>query len=174
MAQTEIDKFSTSERLNKQDLDVISVTLTTDAETIGDNKLFSLAIEIPFATSENGGSGLIKSITILDQTTTAPAMDIVFSSVNTSLAQDEVKSIGEDVADLDAALVNMLGVVKIAAGDYTNLTDSSLASKTGIDLGIQSASGSTSIFATAINRSGGNFVASSTSVLRMKVTIQKD
>jgi hypothetical protein len=166
MAQTEIDKFSTSERLNKQDLDVISVTLTTDAETIGDNKLFSLAIEIPFATSENGGSGLIKSITILDQTTTAPAMDIVFSSVNTSLAQDEGKSIGEDVADLDAALVNMLGVVKIASGDYTNLTDSSLASK--------SASGSTSIFATAINRSGGNFVASSTSVLRMKVTIQKD
>ena len=101
-------------------------------------------------------------------------MDIVFSSVNTSLAQDEGKSIGEDVADLDAALVNMLGVVKIAAGDYTNLTDSSLASKTGIDLGIQSASGSPSIFATAINRSGGNFVASSTSVLRMKVTIQKD
>ena len=138
------------------------------------SELFSLAIEIPFATSENGGSGLIKSITILDQTTTAPAMDIVFSSVNTSLAQDEGKSIGEDVADLDAALVNMLGVVKIAAGDYTNLTDSSLASKTGIDLGIQSASGSTSIFATAINRSGGNFVASSTSVLRMKVTIQKD
>ena len=101
-------------------------------------------------------------------------MDIIFSSVNTSITQDEGKAVGEDVADLDSALVNMLGVVKIVAGDYTNLADSSLASKSAIDLGIQSASGSTSIFASAINRSGGNFVASSTSVLRMKVTIQKD
>ena len=75
---------------------------------------------------------------------------------------------------MDAALVNMLGVVKIVAGDYTNLTDSSLASKSNIDLGIQSASGSTSIFASAINRSGGNLVASATTVLRMKITIQKD
>ena len=174
MAQTEIDKFSTSERLNKQDLDVISVTLTTDAETIGDNKLFSLAIEIPFATSENGGSGLIKSITILDQTTTGPAMDIVFSSVNTSISGDEGKAVGEDVADLDAAFVNMLGVVKIVAGDYTDLFDSKLGSKTGIDLGIHSAAASTSIFASAINRSGANFTAGATTVLRMKVTIQKD
>ena len=70
MAQTEIDKFSTSERLNKQDLDVITVTLTSDAESINDNKVISQSIELPFATSENGGSGLIKSITILDQTTT--------------------------------------------------------------------------------------------------------
>tara|TARA_B100000424_G_scaffold152942_1_gene116781 strand:- start:87 stop:611 length:525 start_codon:yes stop_codon:yes gene_type:complete len=174
MAETSISEFSTTERLNKQAIDVISVTLTTDAETIGDNKVFAQAIEIPFATSVNGGSGIIKSITILDQTTTGPAMDIIFSSVNTSITQDEGKAVGEDVADLDSALVNMLGVVKIVAGDYTNLADSSLASKSAIDLGIQSASGSTSIFASAINRSGGNFVASSTSVLRMKVTIQKD
>ncbi len=174
MAETSISEFSTTERLNKQAIDVISVTLTTDAETIGDNKVFAQAIEIPFATSVNGGSGIIKSITILDQTTTGPAMDIIFSSVNTSITQDEGKAVGEDVDDLDSALVNMLGVVKIVAGDYTNLADSSLASKSAIDLGIQSASGSTSIFASAINRSGGNFVASSTSVLRMKVTIQKD
>ena len=174
MAETSISEFSPTERLNKQALDVISVTLTTDAETIGDNKVFAKAIEIPFATSVNGGSGLIKSITILDQTTTGPAMDIVFSSVNTEITQDEGKAVGEDVDDLDAALVNMLGVVKIASGDYTNLTDSSLASKSNIDLGIQSASGSTSIFASAINRSGGNLVASATTVLRMKITIQKD
>ena len=94
MAETSISEFSTVERLNKQALDVITVTLTTDAETIGDN--------------------------------------------------------------------------------YTDLADSSLASKSNIDLGIQSASGSTSIFASAINRSGGNYVASATTVLRMKITIQKD
>ena len=174
MAETSISEFSTVERLNKQALDVITVTLTTDAETIGDNKVFAKAIEIPFATSVNGGSGLIKSVTILDQTTTSPAMDIVFSSVNTEITQDEGKSVGEDVADLDSALVNMLGVVKIASGDYTDLAASSLASKSNIDLGIQSASGSTSIFASAINRSGGNYVASATTVLRMKITIQKD
>jgi len=174
MAETEIGKYSAAEKLNKMDLDVITVTLTTDAETIGDNKVFAQAIEIPFATAENGGSGLIKSITILDQTTTGPAMDIIFSTANTSITQDEGKAVGEDVADLDSALVNMLGVVKIVAGDYTDLADSSLGSKTGIDLGIHSADGSTSIYASAINRSGANYTASATTVLRMKVTIQKD
>tara|TARA_Y100000310_G_scaffold212335_1_gene213162 strand:+ start:1001 stop:1525 length:525 start_codon:yes stop_codon:yes gene_type:complete len=174
MAQTDIHGLSVQEKLNTRDLDVITVTLTTDAETIGDNKVFAQAIEIPFATSVTGGSGLIKSITILDQTTTSPAMDIVFSSVNTSITQDEGKAVGEDVADLDSALVNMLGVVKIVAGDYTDLADSSLASKTGIDLGIHSAAASSSIYASAINRSGSNYVASATTVLRMKVTIQKD
>ena len=69
MAETIINQFTEKERLNKQVLDVITVTLTTDAETIGDNKVFAQAIEIPYATSMNGGSGLIKSITILDQTT---------------------------------------------------------------------------------------------------------
>ena len=174
MAETSISEFSTVERLNKQALDVITVTLTTDAETIGDNKVFAKAIEIPFATSVNGGSGLIKSVTILDQTTTSPAMDIVFSSDNTEITEDEGKAVGEDVADLDSALVNMLGVVKIVAGDYTDLADASLGSKSNIDLGIQSESDSKSIYASAINRSGGNYVASATTVLRMKITIQKD
>ena len=68
----------------------------------------------------------------------------------------------------------MLGVVKIVKGDYTDLADSSLASKTWINLGIQTASDSKSIYASAINRSGGNYVASATTVLRMKITIQKD
>ena len=51
MAQTEIGKYSAGEKLNKMDLDVITVTLTTDAETIGDNKVFAQAIEKPFATA---------------------------------------------------------------------------------------------------------------------------
>ena len=62
MAETIINQFTEKERLGKQALDVITVTLTTDAETIGDNKVFAKAIEIPYATSMNGGSGLIKSI----------------------------------------------------------------------------------------------------------------
>ena len=130
MAQTDVHGFSVQEKLNKRHLDVITVTLTTDAETIGDNKVFAQAIEIPFATALNGGTGVIKSITILDQTTTSPAMDIIFSSVNTSITQDEGKAVSE--------------------------TDSS------------------SIYASAINRSGSNYVASATTVLRMKITIQKD
>ena len=37
MAQTNLYKYSLQERDNKKELDVITVTLTTDAETIGDN-----------------------------------------------------------------------------------------------------------------------------------------
>ena len=55
MAETIINQFTEKERLGKQALDVITVTLTTDAETIGDNKVFAKAIEIPYATSMKGG-----------------------------------------------------------------------------------------------------------------------
>jgi len=174
MAETIINQFTEKERLGKQALDVITVTLTTDAETIADDKVIAQAIEIPYATSMNGGSGLIKSITILDQVATGPAIDIVFSSDNTAITDDEGNAVGEGVADLDSALANMLGVVQVVSGDYTDLVDSKLGTKTNIDLGIQTESNSKSIYASVINRSGGNYVASATTVLRMKITIQKD
>ena len=88
--------------------------------------------------------------------------------------RDEGNAVGEGVADLDSALANMLGVVQVVSGDYTDLVDSKLGTKTNIDLGIQTESNSKSIYASVINRSGGNYVASSTTVLRMKITIQKD
>tara|TARA_R100000700_G_C3178957_1_gene155014 strand:- start:6023 stop:6562 length:540 start_codon:yes stop_codon:yes gene_type:complete len=166
--------FDIQERLNKQYLDVVTVTATTDAETIGDNKVIAQSIEIANASSIPGGSGLIKSITILDEVATGPAVDVIFSSVNTAITQDQGKAVGEDVGDLDSALANVVGYVSIAAGDYTDLHDAKVGTKTNIDLAFSTATASTKLYMHIINRSGGNWVATATTNMKVKIGIQKD
>ena len=151
---------------------VITVTATTDAETIGDNKVICTGVEIANAFASNGGTSIIKSISVLDIETVAPAIDIVFSSVSDVITQDEGKAVGEDVAELATVLGNAEGVVKIVTGDYTNLVDCSLATKSSVDLVCKGASDSNSLFMHIINRSGGNWVASSTGSMQVKLGIE--
>ena len=145
------------------------ITATTDAESIGDNKVICQSIEIPNATLDAGGTSLIKSITVSDETTTGPAIDIIFAAHNTAITQDEGKAVGEDVADLDGTISKFLGHVSIAASDYTDLFDAKLGTKTGIDLAVTAAAGSTSIYMHIINRSGSNWTAAETNDLKVTV-----
>tara|TARA_R100000152_G_C6777399_1_gene207235 strand:+ start:522 stop:1046 length:525 start_codon:yes stop_codon:yes gene_type:complete len=174
MSETNINGYSSQQSLAKKALDVISVTATTDAESIGDNKVISQSIEIPYAFSVEGGSSLVKSITVFDDTNTKPAIDIVFSSVNTAITQDEGKLVGEDVDDLDAVFASALGIVKIVTGDYSDLADCAVGSKYGIDLAVQGASGTKSMYMHIINRSGGNWTATSTDDMKVKIGVMKD
>ena len=169
MASTNIHGSTVQERLNKQSLDLITVTATTDAETIGDNKVIAQSIEIPYAVSTNRGRTLLKSITILDEVATGPAIDIVFSAASDAITGDEGKAVGEDVGNLDSALANAIGWVSIAASDYTDLFDCKLGTKSNIDLLVETASDSTSIYMHVINRSGGNWVAVATTNLKVKL-----
>jgi len=174
MAQTDLFKYSTQERQNKQELDVITVTLTTDAETIGDNKVLAQSIEIPYAFSTNGGSSLIQSIVLLDEVVIGPAVDIFFSTTDDAITQDEGKSIGEDVSDLDAVFANFVGHVNVAAGDWADMADAKLGTKSNIQLAVHGASGSTSLYCHVVNRSGANWVATATTNMKMKIGILKD
>ena len=131
---------------------VISVTATTDAEGIAQNKVVATGIEIPKAVLNQGGCSLLKSITISDANNTSLVCDVIFSSVSTAITDDEGKAVGEDVADLDDVIASALGWVQFVAGDHTDLIDARLHTKTGIDLAIQAAAGSTSVYMHIINR----------------------
>ena len=91
MAETNLHKYTVAEKLNKMDVDVITLAMTTDAETISDNDTITQAIEIPNAVSVKGGSAIIQSIVIfnLDNSVESPAMEVVFATDNTNLAGDE-------------------------------------------------------------------------------------
>ena len=154
--------------------DVRTVTATTDAETIGDNKVICQSVEITGAFSSKNNGSMIQSITILDETTTGPAVDVVFSTSNTAISDDEGKAVGEDVADLDDMLANVVGHVSVVAGDYTNLIDSSIATKSNINLVVKGDGSSNSLYMHIINRSGGNWVATATDNMRVKIGFVKN
>ena len=65
MAKTKLQQYSVQEKLNKMDIDLIDVTLTTVAAAIGDNEVISQSIEIPNATYAKGGNCLIKSLSLM-------------------------------------------------------------------------------------------------------------
>ena len=168
MAKTNIKKYSTQEKLNRMEVDLITVTLTTDAEAIADNEIIAQSIEIPNAVSVLGGSAIIQSAILLDEDDEAPGIDLVFSSANTALGSDE----GEAVSISDANARNIQVFVSISS--YTDLIGSQVAVKANIGLVVQAASDSKSIYVHAINRSGGNYTPAATTDFKLKLGIAKD
>jgi hypothetical protein len=167
MAKTELHNYTVQEKLNKMDVDLISVDLLTDEAAIADNQVISDYVEIENAVSVPGGAAIIQSIKLADDGNQGATLDLVFSDANTSLG-----TLNEDVSGADAVGESILGVVAI-----TNYFDGVLwqvASKQNIGLVIKAAAGSTSIYVAAVNRSGGNADYVNTDDLHLKIGIVKD
>jgi len=172
MAETDIHAYSAGEKLNKMDVDLIDVTLTTDVEALSNNDVIAQSIEIPNAVSVTGGSAIIQSIMLLDEDDEAPTVELLFSQVSTAITDDEGKAIGEDVGDLDATFRSFLGATTISS--WSDLVDSQMGTKSNIGLVVKAASGTRSIYVHAINRSGSAYTPAATTDLKMRIGIVKD
>tara|TARA_Y100001963_G_scaffold159398_1_gene262893 strand:- start:1131 stop:1649 length:519 start_codon:yes stop_codon:yes gene_type:complete len=172
MAKTKLQEFTASEKLNKMAVDLIDVTLTTDAEAHADNDVIAQSIEIANAVAVNGGSAIIQSIMLLDEDDEAPTVELLFSQVNTAITDDEGEAIGNSVSDLDATFRSFLGAVTVS--NYSDLVDSQIAVKSNIGLVVKAASDTKSIWVHAVNRSGGTYTPAATTDLKMRIGIVKD
>ena len=150
----------------------LSVTATTDVETINQNKVVAQSIELSNAAYSKGGSVLIKSVTLIDETNSTIECDIIFSSLATAISGDEGKAVGEDVDDLDGVIAKMSGFISIAAADHSGLVDASLACKTGIDLVVQTVDDSRSIYMHIINR-GSAVVMGETNDIKVNIGVMQ-
>ena len=151
----------------RSEINLIDVTLTTVVAAIADNEVISQAIEIPYAVAEKGGSSLIQSIVLNSDDTETPAIDLVFTQVNTAIADAASEAVGNSVGDLDSAGASVLGHVSLT--NYTNMVDFVTATKMNVGLVVSSAITTTSIFVHAINRSGGNFTPTATDDLHLRI-----
>ena len=147
---------------------VITVTATTDAEGIAQDKVVATGIEIPDAVLGNGGCSLIKSITLSAAANTSLVCDIIFSSNSSAITQDQGKAVGEDTPNLDDTIADASGWVQFVAGDHTDLIDARLHTKTGIDLMVEAESDSTSVYMHIINR-GSTATFAATDDVKVKI-----
>ena len=168
MAETKLRQYAVVEKLNKMDVDLIDVTLTTDAEAHADNDVIAQSIEIPNAVAVNGGSAIIQSVMLLDEDDEAPSVDLIYQTDNTALAADE----GEAINISDANARDILGFVNVS--NYTDLIGCQVAVKTNIGLVVKAASTTKSIWVHAVNRSGGTYTPAATTDLKMRIGIVKD
>tara|TARA_Y100001938_G_C8084914_1_gene431361 strand:- start:627 stop:1106 length:480 start_codon:yes stop_codon:yes gene_type:complete len=152
---------------SRSEIILVDVTLTTVAAAIADNEVISQSIEIPNVTGLKGSSAMIQSIVLNSDDTETPAMDLVFSQVNTAIADAASEAVGNSVGDLDAAGASVLGHVSLS--NYTDMVDFVTATKANIGLVVTPAITTTSIFVHAINRSGGNFTPTGTDDLHLRI-----
>ena len=167
MAETNLRKYAVIEKLNKMDIDLIDVDLVTATAAIGDNEIISDYVEIANAVSVNGGSGIIQSITLLDDGDQGATMDLVFATADTDLG-----TLNEVISDDDAGAAGILGFVTLS--NYFDGVAWQLASKTNIGMVIKAAAATKSIYVAAVNRSGGNADYVAVDDLHLRIGIVKD
>lgn len=172
MAKTNLVSYTVREKLNKMDIDLIDVTLTTVAAAIGNNEVISQSIEIENAVAVNGGTGIIQSIMLLDEDDEAPIVELLFSQVDTAITDAASEAIGNSVSDLDATFRSFLG--KVIVSDWSDIIDAQMAIKRNVGLVVKAASDTTSIYVHCVNRSGGNYTPAAVTDLKMRIGIVKD
>ena len=155
MAKTNIRQYSVQEKLNKMDVDLIDVTLTTAAATMADNEAITLSIEIPNAVAVKGGAAIIQSITLfnLDDSVESPAMELVFIEDNSAFASDESQAINAS----DSVFLKAIGSTTVSNWSTFTPSTNEMACKHNIGMVVKAPSDSTSIYVMVINRSGGNY-----------------
>ena len=168
MAKTELHNYSVQEKLNKMDVDLITLTAVCNAEASEVATSIFQADEIANAVAIDGGTCILQSVGLLDDDYHSQSIDLVFMDTTGLLdASDD----GTVIDAADGVIPDaILGVVNIS--NYFDGVAWSYGHKENIGLVLKAASGSRSIYVSAINR--GATKTWTASGLRLKLGIVKD
>ena len=171
MAQTDLHKYSVQEKLNKMDVDLITVTPTIETSTIDAGDVLFNPVEIPNAVSVVDGRSILQSICLIDQTNTSVdagvQIDLVFTQDSTNLG-----TLDAAVSGADTVLDGILGIVNVAAGDYADMINAQIATKSDIGLVLLSASSSKSVYVGGVIRETGT--ARAADAINLRIGVAKD
>ena len=78
MAETKIHGFTVQEKLNKMDVDVVTLTVASTTNACSDAEVIFQGDEIENAVAVNGGTCILQSIGLLDDDDNGGAIDLVF------------------------------------------------------------------------------------------------
>ena len=142
---------------------VHEVTLSLDTNAYADGDVLADTQEIASAVRVAAGAGVLHSVAVLDKDDQGEALDIVFLKTDVSLGTENA---AVSISDADAD--EILCIVEVAAGDYVDLINSQLATKSSVGVGVKAAAAATSLFVGAISRGTGTYTAAG---ITLKITI---
>ena len=152
--------------LTHQDGKVIRVTPTVAADTSGDNEVPFLTTEIPNAVGSSGGTSKLVSCSFTCKQALALSIDVIFMEVDTDYAAAAGGAI--NISDANLVASKPLGWVQFNGQNASTVlnnnelqTAQNQSADPSLPLILQAASGSTSVYFTAIDRDGGDTFTSS-------------
>ena len=161
--------LSNNKKLNQMKVDVIDVDPTNTDQACSNAEVIFQQAEIVNAVSVKGGACILQSITLLDDDDEGKAMDLIFTDTSLEL-DDSADGTAIDLSDANAG--SILGVIRIS--DYMDGVNWQLAHKENCGLVLKAAAGSTSIYVSGVNRSGGAVTYNTTTDLHLKFGVVKD
>lgn len=129
---------------------VVSVTLSTDTSAYASGDLIADTQQIDAFFRKTDGTGVINSITIIDEDNQGAAFYIVFMSTSTSLGTENSAPNISD-ANLTAGLQ---GIIAVATSDYVTLSGAKVATIKNIGLPVKAVSGTDDIYIAVLNATG--------------------
>lgn len=142
------------------------ITLSLDTNIYASGDVLADTQEIHHVVTQKGGTGIIHSVILLDKDDQAQDLDLVFLRSNVSIGTENAA-----VSITDTNADEIIGVIEIAAGDYIDLANSQIVTKTNVGIGFQANVDTQSIYVAAISRGTGTYTASG---ITIKVVILQD
>lgn len=128
----------------------IDVTLTLDTAIYAAGDVLSATAEITNAMRVNAGTGILQSITLIDQDDQKAQLKLFIFGTNTSLG---TANAAPSISDTNA--LNIIGgPISIETTDYTDLGGVSVAGKDNLGKIVKAATGSRNIYIAALNGAG--------------------
>ena len=147
--------------LTHQDGKVIRVTPTVAADASGDNEVPFLTTEIPNAVGSSGGTSKLVSCSFTCKQALALSIDVIFMEVDTDYAAAAGGAI--NISDANLVASKPLGWVQFNGQNASTVlnnnelqTAQNQSADPNLPIILQAASGSTSVYFTAIDRDGGD------------------
>lgn len=128
----------------------VDVTLTLDTSIYASGDVLSSTATITDAVRVNGGTGILQSVTLIDQDDQKAQLKLFIFDTNVSLG-----TLNAAPTISDANALSIIGTpISFEVSDYTDLGGVSVAGKENIGKIVKSASGSRNLFVAALNGTG--------------------
>lgn len=139
---------------------VVDVTLTVNTSAYASGDLLADAQEIANVFREDGATGVLHSVCLLDKADQGTAIDLYFTDDSTSWGTENAA-----LGPADGVADGVFGVVQVVAADYVDLANSQIVYKNNLGM-IVKGSG-TSLYVAAACRSGTPTYAADSITLRL-------
>ena len=168
MAETDIHAYSSGEKLNKMDVDVITGTPDIAEATYSNLDLMCEGETISDALSVNGGRCILQSITAIDTSDTGGAITVVI----TDATVNDMGTVGSAVAMADAVADNSVAVIELT--NWIDVGGAKICSKGNIGLVLKGGASTKTLHYGVFNSSGGDIVIGSGEDIIFQFGVIKD